>query len=394
MSPQARWRGQPVLVLALLLGGWVAVRTVLWETPFPQTIQRLPEALLAGVGPGPASVPRAQAKAPAMFYPPALPASGPAPVLLPPVLPAVTPPPAPALPDLPDPLRPRLVPFVPSPPPPPASPQASAPMQQRVVTAHNLLFLSGLSALPIPADLESLFAKPKPASAPYQPLTTFLASPAGGRWSADAWLLLRKDSATALAPAQGSYGSSQAGGMLRFGLAPSSPFRPVAYARVSKALEGTRESELGLGLSARPLPQVPLRVAAEVRVTQLAGETRARPAAFAVTELPPFALPLGLTGEAYAQAGYVGGDFKSAFAEGQVRAERALATGGDARLSAGGGAWGGAQKGAARLDIGPSASLQLKLGETNSRVSMDWRFRVAGDARPASGPALTISAGF
>ncbi|MBS1239358.1 MAG: hypothetical protein H6R45_64, partial [Proteobacteria bacterium] len=59
-----------------------------------------------------------------------------------------------------------------------------------------------------------------------------------------------------------------------------------------------------------------------------------------------------------------------------------------------GGAWGGAQKGAARLDIGPSASLQLKLGEANSRVSMDWRFRVAGEARPASGPALTISAGF
>jgi hypothetical protein len=38
--------------------------------------------------------------------------------------------------------------------------------------------------------------------------------------------------------------------------------------------------------------------------------------------------------------------------------------------------------------------LRLKLGETRSRVALDWRFRVAGNARPASGPALTVSAGF
>ena len=94
------------------------------------------------------------------------------------------------------------------------------------------------------------------------------------------------------------------------------------------------------------------------------------------------------------QAGYVGGKYASAFADGQLRAERPLAEFGDAKLTAGGGAWGGAQKGAARLDIGPSASLQLKLGQTSSRLSMDWRFRVAGAAEPASGPALTISAGF
>ena len=28
------------------------------------------------------------------------------------------------------------------------------------------------------------------------------------------------------------------------------------------------------------------------------------------------------------------------------------------------------------------------------RAAVDWRFRVAGDADPGSGPALTLSAGF
>jgi hypothetical protein len=33
-------------------------------------------------------------------------------------------------------------------------------------------------------------------------------------------------------------------------------------------------------------------------------------------------------------------------------------------------------------------------GAVHSRLSLDYRFRVAGDAVPASGPALTLSAGF
>jgi hypothetical protein len=134
--------------------------------------------------------------------------------------------------------------------------------------------------------------------------------------------------------------------------------------------------------------------AGELRLTRAGGQTSARPAAYAVTELPRIDLPAGFKGEAYAQAGYVGGDFATAFVDGQLKLDRQLARLGNAELRAGGGAWGGAQKGAARLDIGPSATLAFKLGETNSRLSMDWRFRVAGDAAPKSGPALTISAGF
>ena len=57
-------------------------------------------------------------------------------------------------------------------------------------------------------------------------------------------------------------------------------------------------------------------------------------------------------------------------------------------------AWGGAQKQAARLDIGPTASVAFRLGEARARIAVDYRLRVAGHAAPASGPAVTFSAGF
>lgn len=163
---------------------------------------------------------------------------------------------------------------------------------------------------------------------------------------------------------------------------------------MASALQGTREREAALGLSARPLAQVPVRVAAELRASERVGGTELRPAAYAVTELAPQALPLGTSAEAYAQAGYVGGTGHSAFVDGQVRVDRSIASVDDFDLRAGGGAWGGAERGGARLDVGPSASVTFDMGEARGRLAADYRFRVAGDARPASGPALTLSAGF
>ena len=40
------------------------------------------------------------------------------------------------------------------------------------------------------------------------------------------------------------------------------------------------------------------------------------------------------------------------------------------------------------------ATLAVPLGSGGGRLTADWRFRVAGNAAPASGPALTLSAGF
>lgn len=219
--------------------------------------------------------------------------------------------------------------------------------------------------------------------------------PSARRWSGDAWLLVRGGSVGPLATAQPSYGRSQAGGVLRYNLVPRSPLRPLAYLRASAALSGPREQEVAAGVSTRAISALPVRFAAEARAGETGGETIVRPAAFAVTELPQLPLPMETRLEAYAQAGYVGGKYATAFIDGQARVERLVhRSGGGVELSAGAGGWGGAQKGASRLDIGPTVAVSFPLSVGRGRLAADYRFRVAGDAAPSSGPALTLSAGF
>ncbi|VVT20968.1 hypothetical protein SPHINGO361_150133 [Sphingomonas sp. EC-HK361] len=63
-------------------------------------------------------------------------------------------------------------------------------------------------------------------------------------------------------------------------------------------------------------------------------------------------------------------------------------------MDSGLGAWGGAQREASRLDIGPSIVALVPVGRQRARLTIDWRQRVAGNARPGSGLALTIGADF
>ncbi|WP_067737838.1 hypothetical protein [Novosphingobium naphthalenivorans] len=236
----------------------------------------------------------------------------------------------------------------------------------------------------------------RPAAAPRSVAPVPLAEAAPGRWSADAWALFRHDLGTTrsrgVLPAV--YGGSQAGAVLRYRLVTGSGHRPAAYLRGTAALGVARETAAAVGLSARPLPALPVVVAVEGRLVD-EGHASVQPAALAYTELPPIALPLDLQAEAYLQAGYVGGRFATPFADGQVRLERRMLALGRGDLRLGGGLWAGAQKGAARLDAGPSLSLAMPLGRrTFSRISLDWRFRAAGNAAPGSGPAVTLSAGF
>ena len=133
----------------------------------------------------------------------------------------------------------------------------------------------------------------------------------------------------------------------------------------------------------------------EGRLTEQGGRWRVRPAALAVTQLAPLDLPMALRAEIYGQAGYVAGKFATPFADGQVRVDRSLAQVDNVEARLGVGVWGGAQKGAARLDAGPGATLSMPLGKgLFGRAAIDWRFRVAGHAEPGSGPALTLSSGF
>jgi hypothetical protein len=248
------------------------------------------------------------------------------------------------------------------------------------------------------APLASATAPVQPTLAGQQPLLgrpSPMHRSAQDRFGGDAWLLVRRDLSRAVAAAgKPSYGRSQAGAVLRYRLALSSRHRPVAYARVTRALAGPREMEVAAGIGARPFAGLPLSFAGEMRVSDSRAGRELRPAIFAVTELPPAELPRSLQVQTYIQTGYVGGRFATAFVDGQARIDATVAPVGRNELRTGLGVWGGAQKQAARLDIGPSATLAVPLGRVQSQVAVGYRFRIAGDAGPSSGPALTISAGF
>ncbi len=284
-------------------------------------------------------------------------------------------------------LGPAPIPMMSPAPPLPSGSQPPPPPAAQVAVSHQLLYLAAFAQLPLPpevlADRPDLAALPRP-SAPQS------------RWSGDGWLLWRQDSAAlplgGFAPA--SYGASQAGAVLRYRLAPGSANQPLAYLRITSALASPGQPEAALGIGARPIPRLPISVLAELRLTESGGRTRLRPALAVVGGLPRQRLPFGLGVEAYGQAGYVTGPDASGFVDGQARIDWRIVRLGSTELRGGGAVWGGAQRGAGRLDVGPSASVELKLGPTNARLSADWRFRIAGQAAPASGPAVTLSAGF
>jgi hypothetical protein len=358
MSAKATRCGQPVVALALVLSSWVAARALTWESA-----PALPAQLPAAVAPALAAVPAT---------PVAI--AGPITADFAQMARASQPLPIPFHQVEPLPVAEAL------PPPEPV----------RVAVGHHLLWMAAVSLVRIP----DLTDKSVPPPVPYIARDPLVPK---RRWSADGWMMLRDGGVPGpvTGPARATYGASQLGAVVRYRLAPDSSHRPTAYLRGTAALVSPSDKEAATGISARPIGSIPLTLAAELRAGELSSEFRVRPAVIAVTELQPQKLPFDLRAEAYAQAGYVGGKGATPFIDGQLRVDRAIAHVGKSELRAGGGAWGGAQEGASRVDLGPVATLGVPVsGTASARLALDWRFRVAGNAVPESGPALTLSAGF
>ena len=400
-----RRRGQPLAMLGLVLAGWIGVRAAVWEPPFalPGLIQipRLAEPALAIARPSPADATTYAGRGHHFANPgrPKAPEARPALTASPSLARLVT--------ANPDPLLPLARSAY-----PPLAPTPHTALAPQVAAAHQLLYLAALGQLPLPPGLALIAAPTRLVQAPPPVLATLTAAGAP-RWSGDGWVLVRRGSGPSggLSAASGfpAYGASQTGGVIRYALAPGSANAPQVYLRLSRALggfgggglgrSGFDEGEVAAGLSARPFANLPLRLLGEMRVQRGSGSTRVRPAASLVSELPPLRLPLGIAGEAYAQLGYAAAPLgqkrgSTPFFDVQAIADRKLASVGPAELRLGAGAWSGGQKGAARLDLGPRASMRLATGLAASRLALDWRFRVAGNATPTSGPTLTFSAGF
>jgi hypothetical protein len=349
-------RGEPLVALVGLLFAWVGARAMFWESPFP-VAQGAPlvshSASLVGGSfmTGPALAPSAAFAMEALDE--ALPRAF-APTILQVAVPTT---------EISSASVPSSEPRVPGAP------------------AHTSLAAIPAASVSLPPPPGMLAGPEKPAS----------------RWSGDAWLLIRPaaNAGPAVGALGGTYGATQGGAVVRYRLGAAGPRTPFAYLRATASPRDRWSEEAAMGLAARPLASVPVRAQVELRLAHDHGAAlRARPAAFAVTELAPVALPLGARAEVYAAAGYVGGRGATAFAEAQARIDRALARVGRTTLRAGGGAWGGAQRGASRLDLGPGVTIETTAGKLPLRASLDYRLRVAGKARPGSGVALTLSTGF
>ncbi|OWK31332.1 hypothetical protein [Sphingomonas dokdonensis] len=222
-----------------------------------------------------------------------------------------------------------------------------------------------------------------PIAAPGAPLSH---GPVTARLRGSGWLIVRGGQAAPFVP---QLGGSQAGARLTYLLLPEA--RLALAGRFSTALR-SRQREAAIGLDWQPT-RLPVHLVAEQRIG--IDNARGGPALGVVAGLGPVPLAAGLTLDGYGQAGVIARDGTEGYADGAVRASRVVARAGAARIELGLGAWGAAQRGAARLDAGPSASAVVPLGSGAAvRLSLEWRARLAGNATPTSGPALSIGTDF
>jgi hypothetical protein len=150
---------------------------------------------------------------------------------------------------------------------------------------------------------------------------------------------------------------------------------------------GRRGFEVAGGVRLRPLVSLPVWVIAErrQRIGQFGGRNAF--AIFAETGVYQRPLPWQLNLDAYLQGGVVGLKSRDLFVDGALAITRPVYK----NFSAGFGVWGGAQPGLYRVDAGPRVSMQVR---KNVRVHFDYRQRLAGNALPGSGPAITLAADF
>lgn len=287
-------------------------------------------------------------------------------------------------------------------PEPAATGRATFPGTGGAASRHGLRFAMLVHRLPLAAGGAARSAvgagpvwAPLPAAAradPGQGKPFWMRRQMAG-WSLTGWLYLRSGAVTApdAIAAAGQLGGSQAGMRVGYGFGASG--RARLYGRATLAVRRPEQRELALGLAFAPVAHWPVDVAVEQRIA--AGkEGRTALAAMVSGGVADVALPHGFRLEAYGQAGVVGARRRDGFADGAIVVDRRLGSDETSPLRLGALAAGAVQPGAARVDVGPRLTLRLPEVGEGSRIAVDWRQRVAGDASPESGVALTLATDF
>lgn len=207
------------------------------------------------------------------------------------------------------------------------------------------------------------------------------------RWQLSSWALLRSQQ-TGVAGSQslasgGQLGASQAGARLIYNLN-----RQLAFAARVSSPVGKRGGEIAAGIRVHPLVSIPVWVTAERRqAIGRFGGGRSDFALYAEGGVYQMPLPWQFQLDSYFQGGVVGIKSHDLFFDGAFTATRPIFR----NISAGFGVWGGVQPGLSRLDVGPRVTVRVR---KNLKVHLDWRQKLIGNARPGSGPALTLAGDF
>jgi hypothetical protein len=202
-----------------------------------------------------------------------------------------------------------------------------------------------------------------------------------------AWALLRSQAAgvagTPSLAGNGSLGASQAGARLTYNFT-----RQIAASVRASSDVGRRGGEVAAGMRVQPLAGIPVWITAErrQRVGRFGGGRNAF-ALFFEAGLYDRPMPLRFLLNTYLEGGVVGVRSRDRFIDGGLTLTRPVYK----RFSAGFGVWGGAQPGVYRVDAGPRVTMRVR---NNVRVHFDWRQRLAGNASPGSGPAVTLAGDF
>lgn len=217
------------------------------------------------------------------------------------------------------------------------------------------------------------------------------APPNTDRWRASAWLLWRPGNDATSGPIAGSrLGGSQAGVRVDYELTPTAGTRTAAYGRLSGALERPTAPEAAIGIAFQPIRAIPFSLAAERRIALGQGGRNAN-TVMAVGGFGPAMIVPGVEAEGYAQAGMVGFHRRDGFIDGKISMLTPLP---HTPIRVGAALSGGAQPGASRLDIGPEMQIRLPLPRMTTRLIIEWRERIGGDAHPDSGLAVTLASDF
>jgi hypothetical protein len=231
-------------------------------------------------------------------------------------------------------------------------------------------------------------ASPSPEAAPPPParMATRIDGAPEPRWTGSIWSIWREGGATLQAP---QLGGSQIGARLAYAIDPA---RHLAVAGRVAAAVWPAQQDAAVALEWSP-PGLPVRLVAERRigVTNSIGGWGIGAVAGVYRRPAPFGTQI----DGYAQAGAIarrGGT--EGYADGAIRVTHPLRIARAAEARVGWGLWGAAQRGAARFDTGPGVTAALPLAGRKIRVALDWREQLAGNARPSSGPTLSIGTDF